>query len=140
VKEANGQPLNDKRNGQATLNKWERQGNTLRTIEKGIAKTKCAIEREEGLLLEVAASRKQLPQPILDLLGSGAITQWRRHPNRFFVKDIPKARIVWLPKQKTIGYKFLNALDKEQYSAFAKTYNALRMDLRLELTKEETAS
>ena len=25
VKRANGQPLNDKRNGQATMNRWERQ-------------------------------------------------------------------------------------------------------------------
>ena len=32
VKQANGQPLNDKRNGQATLNKWERQNEGIRTM------------------------------------------------------------------------------------------------------------
>ncbi|MGN6746881.1 hypothetical protein, partial [Neisseria sp. P0024.S002] len=30
VLSANGQPLNDKRNGQATLNRWERQNDGLR--------------------------------------------------------------------------------------------------------------
>ena len=34
VKQANGQPLNDKRNGQATLNKWERQNEGIRTMQK----------------------------------------------------------------------------------------------------------
>ena len=34
VKQANGQPLNDKRNGQATLNKWEKQNNAIRNFNK----------------------------------------------------------------------------------------------------------
>ena len=36
VKQANGQPLNDKRNGQATLNKWQRQNEAIRTIQKAL--------------------------------------------------------------------------------------------------------
>ena len=40
VKQANGQPLNDKRNGQATLNKWERQNEGIRTMQKSIEATK----------------------------------------------------------------------------------------------------
>jgi hypothetical protein len=46
VKQANGQPLNDKRNGQATLNKWERQNEGIRQFKKAL--TKQAIEIEEG--------------------------------------------------------------------------------------------
>lgn len=47
VRSANGQPLNDKRNGQATLNRWERQNDGLRTADKEIEKTLRAIEREQ---------------------------------------------------------------------------------------------
>ena len=46
VKEANGQPLNDKRNGQATLNKWEKQNDAIRNQQAEIEKTKRAIEFE----------------------------------------------------------------------------------------------
>ena len=45
VLSANGQPLNDKRNGQATLNRWERQNDGLRSADKEIEKTQRAIER-----------------------------------------------------------------------------------------------
>lgn len=43
VLSANGQPLNDKRNGQATLNRWERQNDGLRTANKEIEKTQRAM-------------------------------------------------------------------------------------------------
>ena len=45
VKQANGQPLNDKRNGQATLNKWEKQNNAIRNLKDSIEKTKSAIPK-----------------------------------------------------------------------------------------------
>lgn len=48
VKQANGQPLNDKRNGQATLNKWERQNVSIKNVKDSIQKTKDAIIYEEG--------------------------------------------------------------------------------------------
>ena len=38
VKQANGQPLNDKRNGQATLNKWEKQNDAIRNQQVEIEK------------------------------------------------------------------------------------------------------
>ena len=50
VLSANGQPLNDKRNGQATLNRWERQNDGLRTADKEIEKTQRAIEREQAAI------------------------------------------------------------------------------------------
>ena len=42
VKRANGQPLNDKRNGQATMNRWERQNEAIRNLKESIEKTKRA--------------------------------------------------------------------------------------------------
>ena len=39
VKQANGQPLNDKRNGQATLNKWDRQNESLLNLKENIEKS-----------------------------------------------------------------------------------------------------
>ena len=50
VKQANGQPLNDKRNGRATLNKWEKQSNSIKAQSESIKKTQEAIEYEEGLI------------------------------------------------------------------------------------------
>ena len=48
VASANGQPLNDKRNGPATMRRWDRQNNAISNLQKEIDKTKSAIEREEG--------------------------------------------------------------------------------------------
>ena len=48
VKQANGQPLNYKRNGRATLNKWDRQNESLRNLKDSIQKTKDEIEKEEA--------------------------------------------------------------------------------------------
>ena len=36
VKEANGQPLNDKRNGQATLNKWDKQNEAILVLAEQV--------------------------------------------------------------------------------------------------------
>lgn len=47
VKSANGQPLNDKRNGGKTLGRWDRQNDSLRTLNESIEATKAAIEREK---------------------------------------------------------------------------------------------
>lgn len=38
VKSANGQPLNDKRNGYSTMKRWDRQNDTLSKIQKEIEK------------------------------------------------------------------------------------------------------
>jgi len=71
VKQANGQPLNDKRNGQATLNKWDRQNESLRNLKDSIQKTKDAIEREEGKIMEVERTNEIIPTEILELVESG---------------------------------------------------------------------
>lgn len=38
VKQSNGQPLNDKRNGRSTLDKWDRQNDSLRRLQAEIEK------------------------------------------------------------------------------------------------------
>ena len=131
VKQANGQPLNDKRNEQATLNKWERQNDSLISLKESIQKTKDAIEREEGKILNVNHANESIPQEILTLVESGELVQWRKHPNYFFVKGVDYARIIWDKKKKVVMHKYLSKIsDSEQYKIFATTYNGLNKQLK----------
>ena len=57
VKSTNGQPLNDKRNGAATMNRWNRQNDVLSNIKKEIEKTEHAIEREESKIRALEYSK-----------------------------------------------------------------------------------
>lgn len=126
VKQANGQPLNDKRNGRATLNKWDRQNDSLRKQQDEIEKTKNAIEREKNKIENIEESKKGLPTELLDSIESGTLIQWRKHPNTFFVKGVDKARIVWDTDKKQLAYRYLGEIkDTEQRKIFAKTYNEL---------------
>ncbi len=126
VKQANGQPLNDKRNGQATLNKWERQNESLNNLKESIAKTKRAIGEEKDKISDVECQKRTLPDAILEMIEKGVLTQWRKHPNRFFVNGVDKARLVWNEKQKTITHSYSKAItDKDQWKLFARTFNEL---------------
>jgi hypothetical protein len=126
VKQANGQPLNDKRNGQATLNKWERQEQSLRNLDESIKKTENAIEKEKGKIIDVEGAKENFPQPIIDLLEEGKIKQWRKHPNIMFVEGVDKARLVYDPKKDLIMHRYSKSItDKDQWKLFAKTYNEL---------------
>jgi hypothetical protein len=126
VQQANGQPLNDKRNGQATLNKWERQNESLRNLEKSIQKTKDAIEREEGKIIDVRQMNEVIPQQILELVERGELNQWRKHPNTFFVPDVDKARIVWDNKRKLVAHRYTHLItEQEQRTKFVRLYNGL---------------
>ncbi len=130
VKLANGQPLNDKRNGQATLNVWERQNNSLRTINQSIDKTKRAIEIEENKNTYTQDIKNKLPTEIVELIDNETLIQWRKFPNTFFVKGVEKARIHWDLKTNILTHKFVKEIkDKEQYSFFAKTFNSLKASL-----------
>jgi len=108
VKRANGQPLNDKRNGQATLNRWEKQSDALRNKQSGIELTERAIEREKGKILEVARALDGMPQQIVDLIESGTLILWRKHPNTFFVSGVDKARIQY--KGGKLFHKFTSSI------------------------------
>ncbi|MCP1651658.1 hypothetical protein [Pseudomonas nitroreducens] len=127
VKAANGQPLNDKRNGSATLEKWDRQNDALRTLDASIDKTKRAIEREEAKIATVQAVA--LPDCIKALIDSGVLTQWRKHPRFFFVSGVDKARITLMDNGQ-IGHRYLSSITtKEQYAIFRDTFNTLKAQL-----------
>lgn len=123
VREANGQPLNDKRNGHKTLEKWEKQNNSIRSTKESIEKTKRAIEREEAKIANV--ENFSIPDFLKPFLNSGVIIQWRKHPNRFFVKGVDKGRIIWNEEKKTLGYSFLSEVPKDQYPTFRDVFNEI---------------
>ena len=126
VKLANGQPLNDKRNGYKTLHKWEKQNQSLHNVQASIAKTQVAIEREE-LKISVVASF-EVPAPIQKLLDDGIVTQWRKFPNRFFIAGVDKARIIFEDGQ--LLHKFVKKIPtKEQYIIFRDVFNNLKQQL-----------
>ena len=126
VKQANGQPLNDKRNGQATLNKWDRQNESLRNLKDSIKKTKDAIEREEGKIMDVERTNESIPTEILELVEKGDLVQWRKHPNTFFVPGVDKARIIWDNKRKVVAHRYAHLItEQEQRTKFVRLYNAL---------------
>ncbi|MGJ0636818.1 hypothetical protein [Xenorhabdus bovienii] len=123
VKQANGQPLNDKRNGRATLNKWEKQNASLRTLEDGIQKTKYAIEREESKI--ALAESVNLPAYIENAINAGLITQWRKFPRFFFVNGVKGGRIVLDEKTGLISHRYLSKVSKEEYPIFRDVFNSL---------------
>jgi hypothetical protein len=134
VKQSNGQPLNDKRNGQATLNKWERQNNSIRTAIKSIEKTKMSIQFEEMEIKNIERTNDYVPKEILQLIESGQLIQWRKHPHTFFVKGIDKARIVWIEKTKKVAHKFIGEIkEQEQRIKFASIFNSLHAVLNNKL-------
>ena len=126
VKQANGQPLNDKRNGQATLNKWERQNEGIRTMQKSIETTKHAIEIEEVKIKGVEHVNTFIPAEIQKLVETGELIQWRKHPDTFFVAGVDKARIVWDEKRKVVAHKFVSEITiQEHRTKFVRMYNSL---------------
>lgn len=132
VKKANGQPLNDKRNGQATLNKWEKQNDSLRNLNDSIEKTKNAIEREKGKIMCVELEKKHFPEIIVEMIEKGVLIQWRKHPNTLFVNGVDKARVQYDKKKNLIYHKYLSKIPtKEQRSKFAKVYNNLHKSINL---------
>lgn len=126
VMQSNGQPLNDKRNGQATLNKWERQNDAMRSLKASIERTKSAIVVEEGKIMDVNHVNTFIPDEILKLVESGELNQWRRHPHTFFVPGVDKARIVWDKKRKVVAHRYAHLItEQEQRTKFVKLYNSL---------------
>ena len=131
VRSANGQPLNDKRNGSRTIKRWEKQNDILASKDLNIEKTKLAIEREESKISYLAKWKEILPLEIITLIDNGTLKQWGKYPNIFFVEGVSKARIGWDNKNKVIYHKFANTItDKEQRSKFAKIYNDLYKKLK----------
>ncbi len=129
VRSANGQPLNDKRNGRTTLAQWDRQNEAIRTIADGIEKTKAAIEREQAAIGRVESAAEFLPQPIKREVAAGLLTQWRKHPRAFFVAGVDKARIVLLDDGRLAHRYAASITDADQRRKFARTFNALSAEV-----------
>lgn len=128
VKQANGQPLNDKRNGRATLNKWDKQNESLRNLQGSIQRTKDAIEREE---LKIAiVDSVALPPCIETAINDGLITQWRKFPRFFFVNGVKHGRIVLDEKSGMIAHRYLSKVSKEEYPLFRDVFNKLNKQCR----------
>lgn len=134
VRSANGQPLNDKRNGAATLRQWERQNDALRAAQASIEVTQAAIEREAATIERVAAV--ELPKAIKSRIDTGVLSQWRKHTTTFFVAGVEKARIVLLPDGR-VAHRYVRCIpDPEQHRVFARVYNAIHA----EITETEVAA
>lgn len=126
VKEANGQPLNDKRNGQATLNRWERQDEAIRNLQISINNTLNAIEVEERKQARIIKINETIPIEIMRLVESGELIQWKRSPNIFFVEGVEMARITWDAKKKVVAHSFASEIqDNAQWVKFTRIYNEL---------------
>lgn len=123
VAQANGQPLNDKRNGRTTLNKWDKQSDSLRTLDDSIKITKEAIEREEFKISLVDSVT--LPEYIQSAINDGLITQWRKFPRFFFVTGVSGGRIVLDEKTGLIAHRYLSKVPKEEYPIFRDVFNKL---------------
>lgn len=126
VRSANGQPLNDKRNGASTMKRWDKQNESLANMDKEIEKTKTAIEREERKIRNIDYNKSSMPQEIQRLIDNGTLKQWGKYPHIMFVDGVDKARVIWDDKKKVVMHKFTNTLtDKEQRKKFAQVYNSL---------------
>lgn len=131
VKQANGQPLNDKRNGRTTLNKWDKQSDALRNLESSIQRTRDAIEREE---MKIAlADSVDIPDFMQKAIEDGLIIQWRKHPRFFFVIGVKHGRIVLNEETGMIAYRYLNKVSKEEYPTFRDVFNKLNKQCREKL-------
>lgn len=122
VKAANGQPLNDKCNGSATVNRWDRQSDRIRNAQLEIEKTEAAIDREKHKALAVDSVNKQLPQWLLPMVEAGELEQWKKHPNTFFVPGVESARIR-IDLKTGAPCSILDDIPKDQYPKFRDTAN-----------------
>lgn len=128
-KQTNGQPMNDKRNGDAFFNKVDRQNDGIRSLKDSIQKTKDAIDREKSTAAYVKGVRSELPKSINSLINKKSLTQWKKYPNTFFVAGVDKARIVWNKKKNRVEHKFTNTItDPEQRKKFAQIFNSLHSE------------
>lgn len=128
-KQTNGQPMNDKRNGNAFFNKVDRQNDGIRSLKDSIQKTKDAIDREKSTAAYVKGVRSELPKSINSLINKKSLTQWKKYPNTFFVAGVDKARIVWNKKKNRVEHKFTNTItDPEQRKKFAQIFNSLHSE------------
>jgi hypothetical protein len=130
VKSANGQPLNDKRNGYATMRRWDKKEDAIRNQKAEIEKTKNAIHKEKWKIDAVNyANEEENPKEILKLVDEGILTQWRRFPNRFFVNGVDRGRIIWDVKKQKLLCAYISEIPDEQYAKFRDVFRKLKEDI-----------
>ena len=93
VKSANGQPLNDKRNGYSTMKHWDRQNDTLSKIQKEIEKTQTAIEREESRIRCIDQTSVWAP---IRILRAGSPRFWRSSALRKSDLDFEEGQTMYI--------------------------------------------
>ena len=130
VMSANGQPLNDKRNGRATMDRWERQQRAIENQKESIEKTKRAIDKEKDKIAGVELFT--VPAAIQELLDAGVLAQWRKYPNRFFVKGVEKGRIVY-ENGKIFAAHHTEIPNQEQYAIFRDICKSLARKIEQEV-------
>lgn len=130
VAAAHGQPLNDKRNGRATITRWDKQSNSISNAYAEVKKTERAIEREKHKIVHVESTNEKLPVYVLEMVKQGGIVQWRKHPNTFFVPGVDKGRIFIDLKTGNIFTRYMSAIPKDQYPTFRDTVNKLLAEKR----------
>ena len=137
VRSANGQPLNDKRNGHATLARWEKQNDAIRRQQEEIEKTKRAIDREEDKVNDTAAAYSKMPDYLKTLIDDGTLNQWRKHPRILFVNGVEKARLYFNEETGLVSHKYVGQIpDNQQYNKFRDVFNALNA-IQKQLVKED---
>lgn len=131
VAQTNGQPLNDKRNGAATMRRFEQQNDQLRSMNDSIRKIKEAIEWEQHVERGIEMINEDvIPGEIIELVEDGVLVQWRKHPTTFFVAGVDRARIVWDVRKKVVAHRYADEItDTEQRKKFVRVYNSLNKDL-----------
>lgn len=120
-----GQPIHASERG--IRNRWEREYNTLSNKLDSIKKTERAIEREKDLIERVNSTN--LPDQINQAIQSGELSQWRKYPNRFFVKGVEKGRIIWDEKKGQLLASHYHEVPDEQKPIFKEAFNKLKASL-----------
>ena len=125
IRETNGQPMNDKKDGPAYFKKRAKIDDAIRHIQAGIELTKNAIEKENAARFRV--SSVALPGFLAEMVENGTLIQWRKHPTMFFVKGVDKARIIYDPKSGNVLHKFSSSIpNQEQYDIFKNVVAEIR--------------
>lgn len=126
VRGAQGEPMSGHARGDLVLKRWDKQNNSLKTLDKSIERTKAAIEREEYKIANIEATNEEIPDLFLDLCKEGLLNQWRKYPNIFFVVGVDKARIGWDTKKKIPYHKFYKEIQsKDEQENFRLIWNKI---------------
>ena len=123
------QPLNDKKNREIVMARWKRQGHGLQKLKESIEKIQNAIKTEiDKIVLE---EYFDVPPAIQELLDTGVLIQCRKQFNRFFVKGVEKASLIYEDGKLLMSF-FKDIPNKKQLNIFRKVCNELQKETNLQ--------